>query len=115
MAMNIWDWLVEHPDLVLRVAGPVASLSAILFFLLPVLIASTPHARSQTTQVPAIQITPGQHFRFVGYAFGSDAWRSGGFYQRSILLLYRTTYVLGGAVLMLLFAVMVTAQIRAVS
>lgn len=113
--MDAWNWLVEHSDLVLRIAGPVVSLSAILFFLLPILIASTPHAKAQATQVPAIQILPGQHYRFVGYAFSGDAWRSGGFYQRSILLFYRTTYILGGAVLALLFAVMVTAQIRAVS
>ncbi|MDP1735965.1 MAG: hypothetical protein Q8L23_00840 [Caulobacter sp.] len=113
--MDAWNWLVEHPNFVMMVAGPVVSLTAILFIFLPVLIASTPHARSQTPPVSAIPIMPGQHFRFVGYAFSGDAWRSGGIYQRTILFLFRTAFLLGGAVLMLLFAVMVTAQIRVVS
>lgn len=113
--MDVWNWLVEHEDYVWTVAGPVVFPAAMLFIFLPLLIAQTPHARLQATPVPAFPLTPGQHFRFMGYAFSKDAWLSGGFYQRTLLLLFRTAFLLGGFAVILMFAVSVTAQMRAVS
>ncbi|MDO8298038.1 MAG: hypothetical protein Q7T19_16570 [Caulobacter sp.] len=113
--MDAWNWLIERSDYVFMVAGPVVFPAAMLLIFLPLLIAQTPHARSLATPVPAFPLTPGQHFRFMGYAFSNEAWLSGGFYQRTLLLLFRTAYLLGGFAIFLLFTVSVSAQMRAVS
>lgn len=108
--MDIWHWLITHEDRVWEVLGPVVFPAALLIIFLPALIARTPHARSQTKPVPAFPMTPGQHFRFWGYAFSDAAWRSGGAYQRVLLLLFRIALLVGNFSVILIFAVSVAAQ-----
>jgi len=78
--------VVDHED-----ALGVPLLVAVIFTLiLPALIAETKHARAQPEKVPAFPWNPGQHLRLYAYIFDGDAWRAGGLYERSLILLLRT-------------------------
>ncbi|MES2343982.1 MAG: hypothetical protein V4597_20120 [Pseudomonadota bacterium] len=111
--MDIWPWLISHLHDMVAVLGPFVFTAALLTLGLPVLIARTPHAKSQTTPVPAFPLFPWQHFRFWGYVFSHEAWEQGGRYQRALLLLFRTALLVGVCSVTLVFAVSVAAQLQA--
>ena len=91
--MDIWlqvaNWVVTH----IPIFGPAIFASGILTFLLPPLIAQTPHAKAQMPRVPSIPTWPGAHFRLWGYAFGREAYVSGGLYARLLLWLFRAAMI----------------------
>lgn len=110
--MEIWHWLVGHRYDLMTVLGPAVFAAALLIILLPILIVRTAHGRAQSPPIPALPWFPTQHFRLWRYAFGHEAWRDGGRYERGLLLLFRTALLVGLLSVTLVFAMTVPAQLQ---
>jgi hypothetical protein len=111
--MDLWCWLLAHSQDLMMWVGPVVFPMILLTLFLPSLIARSPHARSQIPPIPGIPLMPSQHFRLHAYAFSRDAWRSGDFYQRGVLLVFRIATVLAHGTVISLFVLMVAAEAQA--
>jgi len=106
--MNRWLGLSKviapYGDLI----GASVSLAVMTLLIASALVSITKRAGPS---FPIVPLTPSQHAQYLSFVFGPEAWRTGGGFQRALLVIIRLALVVAMVGIVIWFATNVTVAI----